>query len=226
MITRSQFAEQTLLQVGIAPTYNVVDALVAWMSMENTLAFNNPLSTERIMNMSETDFNSAGVKNYPSVQIGLEATGDTLKNGYYGPLLTAMTTDNYANVVNAVDSSPWGTRGVAGVVTSADLWNHPIASQDELPPCSFTFGEVPATPAPAPVPTPPPSISYTIQPGDNIWSIAQKYLNAQSLPLVEFVNAIVSGNLALLDQVAQHRGRPNSNNGSLIFPGTIINIPL
>jgi hypothetical protein len=112
MTTRSQWASQLALRAGpktIAFTHANLIALVAWASEENTRATWNPqASTEPWP--GATVFNSSGVRNYPSLTAGLDATLATLRNGDYSVVLEKLANGGCACAVNeAVANSPWGT---------------------------------------------------------------------------------------------------------------------
>jgi hypothetical protein len=73
----------TLLEALNAPVCqsNLV-SLVAWQTAEGTSAGWNPLATT-LSAPGATQYNSAGVRNYGSLEDGIEATVDTLDGGYY-----------------------------------------------------------------------------------------------------------------------------------------------
>lgn len=56
--------------------------LVAWQVAESTDATWNPLATTKDA-PGATRFNAAGVKDYPTMEVGLRATAETLWGGYY-----------------------------------------------------------------------------------------------------------------------------------------------
>lgn len=93
---------------------NNVVALIAWACGENnsedisTKAKWNPWDTEQKMSGS-TDFNTAGVQNYPSMVIGLEAWNKTLHNGHYDKIIDCLL-DNAdpQTTLEAIAASPWG----------------------------------------------------------------------------------------------------------------------
>lgn len=108
---RLAFAHDLLTRLGLPPTPDNVRALVAWQSAEGTKAAFNPLATTRSSNQpGETQFNSVGVKNFPTYAAGLDTTVAALENGLYGPILAALQQGNSAqSVAQAVATSRWGT---------------------------------------------------------------------------------------------------------------------
>ncbi len=107
--SRTQFAHDLLAKLGMPDTAENVRAIKAWAQAEGTDAGFNPLATTRRA-AGTTDFNSVGVKNYPSYTDGVQATADTLRNGLYGTILDALSQGTSAqNVAQAIASSRWGT---------------------------------------------------------------------------------------------------------------------
>ena len=217
MITRYQFAVALLNGLGIAePSSGAVLGIVAQETMEDTKAINNPLATTWNMELpGESEFNSAGVQNYPNINAGLTATLNTLKMSDYGSIQTALATGTYEDVVNAIDASSWGTKNVSSITTEQAMAaaGLPIASADELPGIPAIPGEPPVTP-----PAPPVSIKYTIQPGDTLSGIAERFHVADWQTIYE-------ANAELLNAVARARGFADAAGGNLIWPGTTITIP-
>ncbi len=81
-ISYGEWAGALLSTLGVTPCGNDMAALVAWEVAESTDAAWNPLaSTHRVE--GDAPFNSAGVRNYPSLGSGLQATAATLWGGYY-----------------------------------------------------------------------------------------------------------------------------------------------
>jgi hypothetical protein len=60
--------------------------------MENTRARNNPLATT-LKVPGSTPFNTAGVQDYTSREVGVEATANTLALPYYSPILAMLRRD-------------------------------------------------------------------------------------------------------------------------------------
>lgn len=83
---------------------------VVWIESEGSNAACNPLDTEQPW-PGATNYNSVGVKNYPSVSAGWAATLTTLHNGYYGELLNELMHPISADVtIAAIHASPWGSK--------------------------------------------------------------------------------------------------------------------
>ncbi len=117
--SRRQFAHDVLTALGAPQTAENVRAIVAWAQAEGTAAAHNPLATTEAA-PNTTNFNSAGVKNYPSYTEGVQATVATLLNGRYPNILAALADGSSAQAVaQAVAQSPWGTgNGVLRVLQS------------------------------------------------------------------------------------------------------------
>ena len=120
-IPSSKFAVDVLAKLAMPQTQENVRAIVAWAKAEGTSASFNPLATTRTA-ANTTDFNSVGVKNYPSYDEGVDATVATLRNGRYPNILAAFANGNDAMAVaRAVEASPWGTgHGVVRVLNNHD----------------------------------------------------------------------------------------------------------
>jgi hypothetical protein len=87
------------------------DNMNAWYECEGGTATYNPFNTTEPW-PGATNYNSVGVKNYPSYQAGVSATIATLENGYYPGILAALRNGyNRASFAAAVGGSPWGTSG-------------------------------------------------------------------------------------------------------------------
>lgn len=123
-MTKEQWARTILEAMGYRQTNANVTAMMAWMNAEggnwNNTATYNPLNTTQRMPGSHS-MNSVGVQAYTSWEQGISATIKTLKNGYYGSILSALKAGNSAqSVANAVVNSPWGTKNisVSGITVS------------------------------------------------------------------------------------------------------------
>jgi len=129
---------QILRGVGAPITPQNLSALNAWAHTESGTATNNPFNTTMTMqNMAgATPYNTIQTKNgpihvwnYTSPQQGINATINTLNNGYYGDIIGALRAGtNPMAVARAVDASPWGTSGMTDVMR-----NWPTAVPSTLP---------------------------------------------------------------------------------------------
>lgn len=89
---------------------NNLKSIVCWIASENSGALFNPLDTEEHWEGS-TDYNSAGVQNYTSYEAGLDATVATLLNGFYGPIVQALQTNQpMAVTCSLIENSVWGSK--------------------------------------------------------------------------------------------------------------------
>jgi hypothetical protein len=116
-LTYGTWADAFLRAAGVPVCSNNLITVIAWESAESTDAAFNPLATT-LPAPGATDFNSAGVKNYPSAAVGLAATLDTLRYGSdrfgYAPVLAALGACAPPELTAAaVNASMW-CRGCAG----------------------------------------------------------------------------------------------------------------
>ncbi len=224
---RSQWAYLFIEGLGYQPTFERVHAITAWAAAENTQAAYNPLATTYAV-YGATDFNSANVRNFVTLSDGLAASLLTIGNGLYTKIFDAIYSNSSLAIANAIDSSPWGTHGVAEVLANAigeidiemsnsiaTAWIPTLAN---LAPVS----EPTPSPVPSPVPSRVPDIThveqrYIVRPGDTLSAIAAKF----SMGLDELIGA----NLGTLDEVARQHGLANSANGKWIWPGEVLTIP-
>jgi len=119
MTTREQYAKLVLKELDCPVTRDNLLALISWMHAEGSVAKFNPLATTQDM-PGATIFNYASVKNYPTLEIGVEATAKTLKYGadrnLYGYLPIVKSFRNSRKpkrTLGAVEKSEWGTGGLA-----------------------------------------------------------------------------------------------------------------
>lgn len=89
---------------------------------------------------------------------------------------------------------------------------------------SPTPAPVPApAPSPIPAPAPPPAatnLSYVVQRGDTLWSIATRFLGSGSR-----YSAIYQANKSMIEAVAHQHGFASSQGGHWIWPGEKLVIP-
>lgn len=151
MITRDEFSRELLIASGLAPSVNNVQSLVVWMTSEDTMAEWNPMATTQPM-PGATEFNSAGVKNYPDQAIGIQGFTITLHNGYYGGIIDCLTRSAIpAETCATITNSAWGSKPSSALV--AQVLNDWIIYASVVIPGSEAI-----TPAPIPQPIPVPSI--------------------------------------------------------------------
>ena len=135
-ISFGRWAALLMPTLGAPACTNNLIVTVAWETQEFTQARWNPLATTRDM-PGATDFNSTGVKNYPSLADGLEATRLTLEDGApewgYGAVLASLRScaDPMATA-RAINASSWcrGCEGgayVTALVPAVEAWfsSHP-----------------------------------------------------------------------------------------------------
>jgi hypothetical protein len=112
-VTRVQFAQGILQQLGIQATPRATDNLVSWMQAEGGDAEYNPLNTTLNLGLAgETNYNSFDngkyhVQNYPSLAAGEYAEAKTLQQ--YPQIINALNAPP-AIFDATVDNSDWGTK--------------------------------------------------------------------------------------------------------------------
>ena len=107
---RTRWCVALLERLGAPLTEENMRGLFAWIDAEsNAASLRNPLATT-MGAPGAIDANPVGVKGYPTDDIGLDATVQTLDNGKYPDILAAlMSGDSALNLTQAVAASPWGT---------------------------------------------------------------------------------------------------------------------
>lgn len=107
------FLTDVLKGLGVSsPNSSQIKFMKAWRQHEGAKATYNPFNTTQKA-AGATNFNSVGVKNFVNRAQGLKATLDTLNNGRYGAIITAIKNIQNDNDINAamqaVNDSPWGS---------------------------------------------------------------------------------------------------------------------
>lgn len=103
-----QFGVKLLQKLNLPVTEENLKFLNAWQHAEGGSP-DNPFNTTQPADGAE-NFNSVGVKRYPSIEVGLDATAQTLTNGYYNNILASLQQGNSASAsADALAQSPWGT---------------------------------------------------------------------------------------------------------------------
>ena len=87
--TATDFWSAVLNALGAPPTPLNVGELASWSSREGTSAAWNPLATT-VKEPGSSPFNSIGVQNFSSMFAGEQATAQTLREGYYAPIVADL----------------------------------------------------------------------------------------------------------------------------------------
>jgi hypothetical protein len=126
--TRGNFARDFLPMIGAPITTHTMVTMMAWMQAEGDAGIFNPLNTTE-PEPGSTDFNWVHVQNYLRYLDGLKATAKTLNFGAdhdqfgYAPIRHGLRKNaRAATVLAAVESSAWGTGGLALHVLEATGW--------------------------------------------------------------------------------------------------------
>ena len=197
--TRGQFATDVLHAIGNNnPTPQTVDWVVAWSLAETGHpsgsyqgASYNLLNTTQPAS-GATDFNSIGVKNYTSYSQGVNATAQTLENGYYTDLLAALRTNDDA-ALGFGSNSP-----TLGILHNLNTWCGSCGYGNEFVHNAGMFVDevfsglrqaVAGSPSPSPTPQPSPAPS-----GPDPLAIARQALATaqQGLTLAKQATTITS----------------------------------
>jgi len=119
------FATAVLRGVGAPVTPQNIAGLSGWAQAEGGSSHNNPFNTTQGA-PGATNFNGIGVKAYPNMNVGAQATIQTLKNGRYGGIITALQRSDAKALAAAIGASPWGTSGqLVSQTIAAALAGHP-----------------------------------------------------------------------------------------------------
>ena len=104
--------------IGASGRWEHRKLLGAWAQAEGGTARWNPLNTTLPM-PGATNYNNAGVRDYPRPIVGLCATAATLANGFYDGILRDLTAGTFTarQIVerNRAEFDKWGT-GAANVL--------------------------------------------------------------------------------------------------------------
>ena len=118
-MTREQWATRFLRGVEAPVTKRNLLVIVSWIQAEGGTAKWNPLNTTHDA-PGAWDYNWVGVKNYPTFEVGLGATVETLNYGAdrnlhgYRPIRYRLR-NNMGSIrtLRKVERSDWGTGGLA-----------------------------------------------------------------------------------------------------------------
>ncbi len=104
-----QMGKDILTDIGAPLTAENYKLLAAWAQAEGGNATYNPFNTTQPA-AGASNYNSDGVKNYTSYDQGVQATVQTLNNGYYPGILSSLKAGTSATMTaDAIANSPWGT---------------------------------------------------------------------------------------------------------------------
>lgn len=108
---------QTLLnKLGAPVTNENMKFLLAWRQAEGKGGDFNPFNTTHKLENS-TDFNSAGVQNFQTLDDGMYATLRTLTNGRYNCIVNGLINDiGAAEIAKCTSLKTWGTGDLVGKV--------------------------------------------------------------------------------------------------------------
>ncbi len=178
-----------------------------WARGEGTTARNNPLADTNDA-PGATPFNDAGVRDYPSVEVAIEAYAGTFRTvPEYQPIIDAVNSNgpyDTGAVADAIDT--WGTHDFATILRSGGALTDDYESP-ALPASEPTPAPAP-TPEPAPAPSAPwPTTTYVVQPGDSEYLIAQRHHMT----------------LGQLEQLNPSSGHPPGDY-SVIWPGDVLTV--
>lgn len=114
--SREDFFQSVLKGIGVPDSPGNISILKEWAHHEGGTAAFNPLNTTRVVNKGETNYNSAGVKNYPDFVTGIQATVETLNLNYYKAIVEALrqqqpTWKRNQQIIAALNT--WGTTNYA-----------------------------------------------------------------------------------------------------------------
>jgi cell wall-associated NlpC family hydrolase len=112
------WAKSLLSKMAMPTTGSNITAVSRWAQQEggnwHNSAHYNPLNTTQ-REPGSTSMNGVGVQSYTSWAQGFAATIQTLNNGRYGGILSALKAGNNPSAVyGAIVHSPWGTKNLPG----------------------------------------------------------------------------------------------------------------
>lgn len=114
MATLDDFSRALLLALRAPATSTNLAFLSGWYAREGSRAAFNPLATT-LPAPGATNFNSVGVKNYPSFEAGVAATAQTLLGGYPRIVADLRAGDGFAAGNEAGELSKWSGGGYTHV---------------------------------------------------------------------------------------------------------------
>ena len=139
MASWSGWEQQLLRALGVPVTKTNVSSLAEWQRREGGTAAFNPLNTTQPA-PGAGNYNSVGVRNYRSLQQGLNATVRTLRNGRYDDILQALGSNQPLGSQQSL--GVWGTGTWSGKNKGA-----PAAAPAPVSPSPTGLTGSPAPPA-------------------------------------------------------------------------------
>ena len=128
-VSYGEWAHAFLRVMGAPVCHENLVVTIAWQAQEGTQAAWNPLATTHRMDGS-TDFNSVGVQNFQSLEQGLQASKETIENGWdvyrYGAIIRSMRDcADPLDTARAIADSSWcfgcaGGQYVIGIVPAVE----------------------------------------------------------------------------------------------------------
>ena len=108
-----EFFTGVLRELGIPATEQNLRIFQNWSGAENTKAAWNPLATTRRKGVNAgSDFNSVGVRDYPTWEDGVRATALTIANDGYPAMLSALRGERVDHGAIGRDLTRWsGAQG-------------------------------------------------------------------------------------------------------------------
>lgn len=101
---------QVLQRMGLPISQQNMQFMRAWHAAEGGTASYNPFNTT-MPSPGATNYNSVPVRNYASLEAGIQATINTLKNSRYAGIRAALARNDPHGAASALGASPWGTSG-------------------------------------------------------------------------------------------------------------------
>ena len=118
-LTDKNFYMKLLESLGAPISDENMKFMYAWRQSEGNGGKYNPFNTTWNMPGSTT-MNSAGVRNYSSLEDGMVATIKTLKNGYYNCIVSGLKDDiGASNIARCESLKTWGTGDLVGKVVAS-----------------------------------------------------------------------------------------------------------
>ena len=118
-MTREKWAKAFLRRIDAPRSKRNITAVVCWIQAEGGDARWNPLNSTHAA-PGATEYNWVGVKNYPTFEVGVRVTAETLNYGadrnLYGYRKIRRRLRKNARskrTLRAIEKSTWGTGGLA-----------------------------------------------------------------------------------------------------------------